>query len=55
MTGLPKYRDGGRDLNNYRIDQNLRRKRWGLTFAIVFGVISILGLGLLVFWASWGG
>jgi len=54
-VGLPKYRDGGRDLNNYRIDQNLRRKRWGLTFAIVFGVISILGLGLLVFWASWGG
>lgn len=55
MTGLPKYRDGGRDINNYRIDQNFRRKRRGLTFAVVFGVISILGLGLLIFWTSWGG
>ncbi|XAS72842.1 hypothetical protein VUN82_02990 [Micrococcaceae bacterium Sec5.1] len=45
MTGLPKYRDGGRDINNYRIEKNFRRKRRGLTFAVVFGVISILGLG----------
>lgn len=55
MTGLPMYRHGGRDRDNYGPDRDLRRKRRGLVFAVVFGVASFVGLGLLFFWNWWGG
>lgn len=52
MSDLPKYRHGGRDKENYGPDLRLRRKRRGIIFAVVFGVLSFLGLLL---WFAWAG
>ncbi|WP_156424667.1 hypothetical protein [Arthrobacter sp. EpRS71] len=54
MSDLPKYRHGGRDRNNYGPDLNLRRKRRGLVFAVVFGGLSLLGLLVWFVWAGLG-